>query len=143
MIVPDVNLLLYANNPVAREYTQSRNWVEAILTGNESVGFCWPVLCGFIRISTSSRALLDPLAMEEAIELVDDWIMRPHVMVIPPTERHWLILTKLLNEAKVRGPMTTDAEIAAYAIEYGAVLYTADREFSRYPGLRTCNPLGS
>lgn len=143
MILPDVNLLLYANNPVAREHTQARNWFEAILTGNEAVGFCWPVLCGFLRLSTSMRVFTTPLEMEEAVDLVEDWIARPHVIVTLPTDRHWVTLCDLLVEGKVRGPLTTDAEIATYAVEHGAVLHTADRGFSRFPSVKTMNPLGS
>lgn len=143
MILPDVNLLLYANNPVAREHTQARNWQETILTGNEAVGFCWPVLCGFLRLSTSPRVFTSPLEMEEAVNLVEDWIGRPHVIVTLPTDRHWVILCDLLAEGKVRGPFVTDAEIATYAVEHGAVLHTADRGFSRFSSLKTLNPLGS
>jgi hypothetical protein len=141
MIVPDVNLLLYANNPGAREYPEARKWIEATLTGYEPVGFCWPVLCGFLRVSTSARALPDPLEMNEAIDLVEDWITRSHVAIIAPTENHWAVLQRLLTDAKVRGPATTDAEIASYAVEHGGVLHTADRGFARFAGLRTHNPL--
>jgi toxin-antitoxin system PIN domain toxin len=143
MILPDVNLLIYANNPVAREHTPARNWLEAILTGNEPVGFCWPVLCGFLRVSTNARVFPDPLEMDEALDLVEDWIGREHVVVIAPTDRHWVVLVDLLVKAKIRGSMTTDAEIAAYAVEHGATLYTADRGFARFPSIKIVNPLGS
>jgi len=143
MILPDVNLLLYANNPVAREHTQARNWLETILTGNEAVGFCWPVVCGFLRLSTSVRVFTTPLEMEEAIDLVEDWIRRQQVIVITPTDRHWLLLCELIREGKVHGPITTDAEIATYAVEHGAVLHTADRGFRRFLSVKTLNPLGS
>jgi len=142
MILPDVNLLLYANNPVAREHTQARNWLEAILTGNEAVGFCWPVLFGFLRVSTNIRVFPTPLEMEEAVDLIGNWIARPQVIVTLPTDRHWVILCDLLAEGKVRGAPTTDAEIATYAVEHGAVLHTADRGFSRFPSVRILNPLG-
>ena len=143
MIIPDVNLLLHANNPVSREYSIAQNWVEAVLSGRETVGFCWPVLCGFIRISTSPRALLDPLQMQEAIELVEDYISRENVVILLPTDRHWIIFSELLIKAKVRGAMTSDAEIATLTIESGGTLYTTDQGFSRYPGLKYVNPLAS
>jgi uncharacterized protein len=143
MILPDVNLLLYANNPVAREHTQARNWLESILTGNEAVGFCWPVLCGFLRLSTSTLVYPTPLEMAEAVDLLEDWIARRHVIVILPTDRHWVIVCDLLKEGKVRGGITSDAEIASYAVEHGAVLHTADRGFRRFSSVKTLNPLGS
>lgn len=141
MIVPDVNLLLYANNPVAKEHTVARNWIESILTGNEPVGFSWPVICGFLRISTNPRGFLDPLDMEFALQLVNDWITRAHVIALNPTPAHWLVLNDLLTKGRVRGTMTSDAEIAAYSIEYGGTLYTTDRGFARFPGLKFVNPL--
>jgi uncharacterized protein len=141
VIVPDVNLLLYANNPVTREYTIARNWVEAILRGNEFVGFSWPVLCGFLRISTSPRTFPDPLEMEFALKLVNDWINRDHVIVLNPTDDHWVILNRLITDGKVRGAITSDAEIATYATEHGGTLYTTDRGFARFPGLKFINPI--
>ena len=143
MILCDANVLLYAYNPTAREHTGARNWLETALTGSEWVGFCWPVLSCFLRLSTSSRAYLDPLSMEEAIEIVNSWLHRANAQLVLPTDRHWVVFSRLLNEGKVRGPLTSDAEIAAYAIEHGASLATTDRDFSRFPGLTSFNPLGS
>lgn len=80
--------------------------------------------------------------MSEAIQHVNEWLEQKNSTLIVPGPDHWLIFSNLLVEGKVRGPMTTDAEIAAYALEHGAVLHTADRGFSRFPGLKTLNPLG-
>ena len=142
MILCDSNLLLYAYNPTAREHTLAVNWLETILSGSELVGFCWPVLSAFLRIGTNPRAFIDPLTMSEAIQHVNEWLEQKNSTLIVPGPDHWLIFSNLLVEGKVRGPMTTDAEIAAYALEHGAVLHTADRGFSRFPGLKTLNPLG-
>jgi uncharacterized protein len=141
VIVPDVNLLLYANNPVFREHTLARNWFEAVLTGNEFVGFSWPVLCGFLRISTNARSFADPLDMPFALQLIDDWLDRSHVVVLSPTTNHWIVLVELIRDGQVRGAAVSDAEIATYAIENGGVLYTSDRGFARFPGLKFINPL--
>ena len=142
MILCDSNLLLYAYNPTAREHTLAVNWLETILSGSELVGFCWPVLSAFLRIGTNPRAFIDPLTMSEAIQHINEWLEQKNSTLIVPGPDHWLIFSNLLVEGKVRGPMTTDAEIAAYALEHGAVLHTADRGFSRFPGLKTLNPLG-
>jgi len=142
VILCDSNLLLYAYNPTAREHTLAVNWLETILSGSELVGFCWPVLSAFLRIGTNPRAFIDPLTMSEAIQHVNEWLEQKNSTLIVPGPDHWLIFSNLLVEGKVRGPMTTDAEIAAYALEHGAVLHTADRGFSRFPGLKTLNPLG-
>ncbi len=143
MILCDANVLLYAYNPVAKEHTLARNWLEATFSGSEWLAFCWPVLSCFVRLSTSSRAYLDPLSMEEAIEIVNSWLHRTNAQLVLPTDRHWLIFSQILVEGKVRGPLTTDAEIAAYAVEYGASLATTDRDFARFPSVTSFNPLGS
>ncbi len=81
--------------------------------------------------------------MGEAIETVGEWFEQPKVMAAVPTDRHWLIFSQVLTEGQVSGRSTTDAEIAAYAIEYGATLCTCDRGFARFPGLKFLNPLTS
>jgi hypothetical protein len=81
--------------------------------------------------------------MDEAVQHVNEWLERRNSAVVTPTPEHWLVFSNLLCEGKVRGPLTTDAEIAAYAIEYGAVLYTTDRDFGRFVSLQTINPLGN
>ena len=143
MIVCDANLLLYAYNPTAKEHTVAANWLETVLSGSEVVGFCWPVISAFLRISTSPRVFLEPLAMEESIAHVSEWFEQKNSTVLAPGPDHWLIFTQLIKEGKIRGPMITDAEIATYAVEHGAVLHTADRGFSRFPSVKTLNPVGS
>ncbi len=142
MIVPDTNLLLYAYNTVDRKHTIARNWLQALMNGSEPVGFCWPVLLGFLRLSTS-KVFLQPLDTEEAVHIVNRWLAVPHAVVLQPTDRHWLLLTELLLAEQVKGPMVTDAEIATYTIEHGGVLHSADRDFSRFRKLKVLNPLGS
>lgn len=143
MIVCDANLLLYAYNSVIKEHTVAVNWLETILSGSETVGFCWPVISAFLRISTSSQAFVNPLTMEQAVSDVNEWLGRPNSAVLAPTTEHWMIFTRMLEEGNVRGRTTTDAEIAAYTIEHGAVLHTADRDFRRFSSLQIMNPLGS
>lgn len=143
MILCDANLLLYAYNRTTKENTLAVNWLETILSGSEVVGFCWPVISAFLRISTNPRAFLEPLTMPEAIQHVNEWLGQKNSTIPAAGPEHWLIFTALLNEGKVRGPMTTDAEIATYAVEHGAVLHTADRGFARFSSLKTLNPLGS
>lgn len=141
MIVPDANVLLYAYNLVAPQHTTARSWLESVLSGKELVLFPWPVLSAFLRISTSPHAFRQPLSMDESIEAIDAWLERDIAIVALPSNDHWMVFSKLLKEAKVRGPMTTDAEIATYAIEHGATLYTCDRGFARFPGLAFVNPI--
>jgi predicted nucleic acid-binding protein len=79
--------------------------------------------------------------MEEAVQVIDQWLQLPQVQLLVTGERHWNLFRRMLLEGQVRGPLTTDAELAALTIEYGGVLYTTDRDFARFPGLRWVNPL--
>jgi predicted nucleic acid-binding protein len=72
---------------------------------------------------------------------LDEWIDQPNVRLLAPTENHWSYLRQMMTEGQARGPMVTDAQLAALTIEYGGVLHTTDRDFSRFPGLRWKNPL--
>lgn len=80
--------------------------------------------------------------MVEAAALVDKWLERPNVFPLAPGELHWRVLRELLIAGQVRGRLTTDAQLAALTIEHGGTLYTTDRDFARFPGLRWTNPLG-
>ena len=141
MIACDTNLLLYAYNALDPRHTQARNWFKAALNGNEQFALCWPVITGFLRLCTNTRAFLQPFEMAEAVEIVNRWLRQPNVTILEPTDRHWSILAQLLLSGQVRAAMTADADIATYALEHGATLYTADRDFSRFPGLKILNPL--
>ncbi|MDR5694883.1 MAG: PIN domain-containing protein [Armatimonadota bacterium] len=93
-----------------------------------------------MRILTNPRAFEYPLSIEEAIPIVSSWLERPMVGILEPGDRHWGIFNDLLRRTHARGPMVIDAYLAALAIEHGATLCTADRDFARFPGLRLLNP---
>jgi toxin-antitoxin system PIN domain toxin len=141
MILPDANLLLYAYNTDAKEHTRARRWLESVLSGTDLVGLCWQTITAFIRIGTNPRAFPKPFSISEATEIVSNWMALPSVTMLLPGERHWLILGKLLTEGQAYGPLVMDAHLAALAIEHGAILYTNDRDFSRFSGLQQLNPL--
>ncbi len=141
MIVVDANILLYAYDVSSQHHDAARRWLESTLSGSDLVGFAWVTLLAFLRIGTDHRAFTSPLAPEEAVASVSEWLARPNVVVLQPGERHWEILSQMLIEAQIRGPLTMDAHLASLAIEHGATLYTTDRDFTRFPRLKTFNPL--
>ena len=79
--------------------------------------------------------------MDEAAGIVGQWANLPVVHLLAPGDRHWSFFRQMLLEGKVSGPLTTDAELAALTIEHGGVLYSTDRDFARFPGLKWINPL--
>lgn len=141
MILIDANLLLYAYNPSFDRHEPARLWLEKVLSDPEPVRFTWITLLAFLRIATNVRAFEHPLATDEATAIVTDWLERPMVGILDPGDHHWEILKQLLAATQLRGAMIMDAELAAIAIEHGAVLHTTDRDFARFPNLRTSDPL--
>jgi toxin-antitoxin system PIN domain toxin len=139
--LPDVNLLIYSVDDSSRHYAQARPWLEQALSGTEEVGFAWMVLIGFLRISTNPAAFGDPLSSARAFEFVDSWLGSPVATVVHPSERHAGHLRDLLMPLGTAGNLTTDAHLAALAIEHGAELCSADNDFSRFEGVRWFNPL--
>ena len=141
MIVLDANLLLYAYNSLAPNHAQARQCIEAVFSGTEAVGLPWQTVSAFLRIITNRQLPGDRLSMEEAVALVEEWAALPMVHLLAPRDRHWAFFRRMLLEGKASGPLTTDAQLAALTIENGGVLYTTDRDFSRFPGLKWVNPL--
>lgn len=142
MIVPDVNLLLHAYNSGSRAHARARRWLEDLLNGDRPVGLAWAVLLGFIRITTHPAVLAHPLSAREACAIVRSWLDRPQSGVLHPGERHAAILFGLLETLGTAGNLTTDAHLAALAIEHQAELHSTDADFARFAGLRWRNPVG-
>jgi len=139
--LPDANLLLYAVDTSARLHEPARTWLSERLSGTETVAFAWAVLLAFVRVRTNPRLYDAPLGVEEALDVVDSFLAQPCATVIHPTDRHSALLRELLGPLGTAGNLTTDAHLAALAIEHGAELHSADADFSRFPGLRWVNPL--
>ncbi|NGZ09798.1 MAG: type II toxin-antitoxin system VapC family toxin [Nitrospira sp. LK70] len=141
MILVDANLLLYAYHPRSEQHEASKAWLESTLSGTELVRFAWLTLWAFLRISTNPRAFEHPLTSTEAEAAVATWLSQPQVGIVEPGDRHWDILQGLMQKGQTVGPLVMDAVLAAIALEHGAILYTTDRDFSRFPGLKWTNPL--
>ena len=141
MKIVDTNLLIYAYVPALPEHASAKRWLEETLTADESVGLAWVSVLGFVRVVTNPRIFRVPLLLDRAVAVVDEWFQQQSVEVVLPTPRHWSTLREMLTVGQASGALTTDAHLAALAVEHGATLYTTDRDFSRFPGVRVVNPL--
>jgi len=141
MIVVDANLLLYAHDAGSDHHPAARRWLENSLSGEEPIGLAWAAVLAFLRVGTNTRLRRDGPTLDEAMAIVAGWLERPTVTLLNPGERHWEILRDMMTKGQARGPLVTDAHLAALAIEHGAALATTDRDFARFPGLRFFNPL--
>ncbi|MFW5686461.1 MAG: type II toxin-antitoxin system VapC family toxin, partial [Spirochaetota bacterium] len=141
MIVPDVNLLVYAYNGDAPHHEAARTWWEEVLNGQADVGLAWAVAMGFIRLVTHPRVVARPASPSDAMRVVRSWFAVPAVRPLTPGPRHLDILGELLEASGVAASLTSDAHLAALAIEYQAELHSNDVDFARFSGLKWVNPL--
>ncbi|HEX9692562.1 MAG TPA: type II toxin-antitoxin system VapC family toxin [Gemmatimonadales bacterium] len=137
----DLNLLAYAVNRESAPHRAAKAWLEGALAGVETVALPWVVVLGFLRITTSHRIMPRPLTAEQALAIVDGWLEMPGVVLLNPGEEHWSILRELLAASGTAGNLTTDAHLAALAIEHGCELYSTDGDFARFGRLRWVNPI--
>ena len=141
MILVDANLLIYAVNKDAPLHRKARSWLESTLSGSETVGFSWSVLLAFLRLTTRTSVMRKPLSVSDAFDVVAAWLDQPTVSVVQAGPLHFPILRDLLAPLGTAGNLTSDAHLAALAIENGAELCSTDTDFARFQGLKSRNPL--
>jgi len=141
MIIPDVNVLVYAYNRQSSEHAAVRAWWEDTLSRSRPIGLPWISILGFLRICTNPRVSQHPMTAVQAVGHVKSWLAAPRVNIIHPGDQHGEILFGLLQKLGVAGNLTTDAHLAALAIDYQAELASTDSDFGRFPGLRWFNPM--
>ena len=141
MIVVDANLLIYSYDSESPHHKKSRACVEKIFSDIEPVGLPWQTVSAFLRVITNRRLPGSRLTVEQAIEIVEAWLEQPNIRIIVAGDDHWSVLKRMIMEGRASGPLVSDAELVALTVEYGGVLYTSDRDFARFPGLRWKNPL--
>jgi toxin-antitoxin system PIN domain toxin len=141
VIVPDLNLVIYAYNPRAPNHTAARAWWEDLLNGAEPVAIPWVVTLGFVRLLTNRSVLVTPMTPAGAVAQIRAWFACSSVESIEPGPQHIDLLDRLLSAVGTGGNLTTDAHLAALAIEHQCELHSNDNDFARFPGLRWRNPL--
>jgi hypothetical protein len=141
MKIVDINLLIYAINKDTPHHSKAKKWLEHSLSSDEPFGFAWIVILGFLRIVTNGRIMPTPLSPDVAFATVDEWLQQPPSVTIAPSHRHWNIFKEILMPLGTAANLTSDAHLAALAIEHGARLYSTDNDFSRFQSLRWTNPI--
>ena len=141
MILPDLNLLLYAYNPQTPQHGAARGWWEQAMNGDELIGIPLEIAFGFVRIATHPRLGAARVPLIDARQVVEGWMDLPQVRTLVPGAVHFNRVMELMTAAMAAGPVLSDAILAAYAIEHRATLFTNDSDFARFPGLMWQNPL--
>ena len=142
MLLPDVNVLLYAHRSDSTpEHPRYRDWVRRLATGPEPFALSVLTLASVVRIATDGRIFRPPSTLDEVLGFVSELTARPGARVVAPGPDHLGILENLCREAGARGKLVADAQHAAVAIEHGCTMVSADADFARFPTLRWRHPL--
>ncbi len=142
MIVPDVNLLIYAYDEQASRHEAAKVWWRDCLSGSEPVGLCHTVVFAFLRISTLASVFEKPFTLAKATKVVGDWMARSVTRTLSPGPDHVDQVLKLLEAAgSSGGNLVSDAQIAALALAHKGTVHTADHDFARFKGLACHFPL--
>ena len=141
MILPDVNVLIYAFRKDDPQHARCREWLNGVAAGEARFGLSPLALSALVRVTTNTRTYREPSSFEDAFGFCEDLLGQPHCQVVVPGERHWDIFERLCIETNTRGPRVTDAWYAALAIEWGCDWITLDRDYARFPGLKWSVPV--
>jgi uncharacterized protein len=136
VILPDVNVLLYAFRSDAEEHDAHRIWLEEVINGEAAYGMSPQVIASVIRIATHPRIFAHPSRLADALAFASVVLEQPHCQIIQPGPRHWGIFTRLCQSANAYGNLVPDAWLAALAIESGCEWITNDRDYARFKGLQ-------
>ena len=142
MIAVDTNLLVYAHRLDSPWHEQALARVAELAEG--AAPWAIPAAClhEFLAIVTHPRIYRPPTPLPLALEQVDAWRESPSLVMLAETDGYWADLRRVLERSKAVGGMVHDARVAALCLHHGVrELWTADRDFSRFPDLVTRNPL--
>ena len=142
MIAVDTNLLIYAHRPDSPWHAAAYRAVAKLAEAPGPWALPWPCLYEFFAIATHPRIFVPPSSVGEALEAMDGWLRSPSLTLLSESDSYWVALAELVRTARIRGPQIHDARIAALCLFHGVTeLWSADRDFSRFPALKVVNPL--
>ncbi|MBV9273678.1 MAG: PIN domain-containing protein [Verrucomicrobia bacterium] len=141
MILPDVNLILYAYDLDSPFHPAAAAWWTKCLSSAETVGVAQVIVFAFLRLSTSSRIFANPFSVQAAIREANAWSEQPNVRVLAADQDDWQEACRLLKNAGGSGNLVTDAQLGAFALSYRGTVHTADTDFQRFPGVSWFNPI--
>ena len=135
MILPDVNVLIYAFRTDSADHGRYRGWLESVLNGPEAYGVSPQVLAAVVRVTTHPKIFSRPSGLDDAFAFNRTLLSQPNATLVNPGERHWGIFEALCRQASAAGNLVQDAWFAALAIEAGCEWISTDRDYARFKGL--------
>lgn len=136
MILPDVNVLIYAFRTDSKDHHQYKEWLESVINGPNAYGIAPQVLGTLVRVTTHRRIYASPSSRSDAFAFCRALLEQPNATVVQPAGRHWEIFESQCTKANAAGNLAQDAWFAALAIESGCEWITTDRDYARFPDLR-------
>ena len=142
MIAVDTNVLVYAHREDSQWHPQAYARIIELAEGRIPWAIPWPCVHEFLAISTHPKIYSPPTPLSAAIDQVESWLESPSLVLLTESERYWQEFRRILETGKIVGPQVHDARVAGLCLLHGiSELWTADRDFSRFPGLKVRNPL--
>lgn len=141
MIIPDVNLLVYAYDTSSIFHLKTTRWLEELFQRAEPVGLASAVILGFVRLLSNPKVVQSPAEPSRLIALIQELLKVPGVRLVAPGIRHLDLMAELFTATRAGSALTTDIHLAALAIEHGATLASNDTDFLRFRALKVVNPL--
>lgn len=141
MIIPDINLVLYAHLTTDIRHSAARRWWHGLINGTETVGIPLALSIGFIRLATTPAVVSQPMPGHQAIALVQEWFRQPHLVQLEAGPNHFTHMARCLDAVGRAGKLVTDAHLAALALDHDAEIHSADQDFRLFPNIRWHNPL--
>lgn len=142
MIAIDTNLLVYAHRPEMPFHERAREVLTAAVVGTEPVSVPWPCAHEFLAVVSNPRIFREPTPMDVALDAVRRLLDSLDGGFLAEGEGYLRTLERIARPALLQGAIVHDARIAAICLYHGVrVLWSADRDFSRFPDLAVANPL--
>jgi len=140
LILPDVNVLIYAFRADSQDHPRYKEWLEDVVNGPATFGLAPHVLSAVIRICTHPRVFAMPSDLTEVVDYTNALIGQPNATLVQPGERHWPLFQQICRDSRATGNLVPDAWNAALAIETGCEWITTDRDYARFAGLKWSTP---
>ncbi len=142
MIAVDTNILVYSHRAESPHFSRASSQIRALAQSPSAWAIPWPCVHEFLAVVTHPRVLKPPTPMKDALRQVEIWLASPSLVLLAESDRHWPTLSEVMIAGQITGARVHDARIAALCLQHGIrELWSADRDFSRFPDLTTVNPL--
>ena len=142
MIAVDTNILVYAHREDSEWHDVANARVTELAEGRVPWAIPWPCIHEFLAIVTHPKVFAPPTPMAIALDQVDAWLESPVLVLLSESENYWKALRAMIEAGRIDGPRVHDARVATLCLQHGVrELWSADRDFGRFPSLTTTNPM--